>query len=104
MRDGGGEGIWWTGEVICSDVLRTMDEEEEELEPSTAGRRKGRGGACNTVKGETGDCERGPFVTTGDLEDIERGGIGGGVPLPSPSLGTRLRALDGLVLDLPNDD
>jgi hypothetical protein len=53
------------------------------------------------VKGETGDIESGSSVI---LEAMERGGIAGGRPLPSLSLGTRLILLDELALDLPTDD
>lgn len=68
---------------------------------SRGGRREGSGGAGVPVKGETGDVESGSSV---NLEEMERGGIAGGRPLPSLSLGTRLILLDELTLDPPTDD
>jgi hypothetical protein len=44
-----------------------------------------------------------PSVTKGALEKLERGGIRGGGTVPLLSLGTRLRELGELVLDLPRD-
>lgn len=56
------------------------------------------------MKGEIGDCVNGSSITGVDLEEAERGGIGGGGPLPSLSLGAGLKVPNELVLDLPNDD
>ena len=55
---------------------------------------------------ETGDRVNGSSVTGGeDFKRLGRGGMRGGGPLPSLSLGVRLRlkVLDEVVAELPND-
>lgn len=81
------------------DPLRIASGIEEEDELSVVGRRTGRGGAGP----ETGECAS-SSATTGALEEMERGGIGGGGPNTSLSLSTRLKVPDELALDLPMDD
>jgi len=81
---------------MCPTTLPVMWGEEE-VGLSVVTRRSGRGGA------ETGDCES-CSVTNGVEGDMKRRGTGGSGPFPSLALGVRLRELDELVLDLPNDD
>ena len=83
------------------DPLRITCGMEEEDELSVVGRRTGRGGAGSP---ETGECASSSSATTGALEEMERGGIGGRSPIPSLSLGTRLNVPDELALDLPKED
>jgi hypothetical protein len=77
--------------------------EAEEL--SECGRRWGRGGGSWPAKDETGDCVSGSPVTGVGFKGVGRGGMRGGGPLPSLSLGVRLRlkVLDEVVPKLPKD-